>query len=338
MKALLAVAASAVAAFAVADGASTAVFARQDRAIVPALDVVEVQPNFHVIAGAGGNIGVQLGPDGVVVVDTGHVESASAVLTAIRALSPLPIRYIINTADDDDHVGGNEALARAGASLFGGPNLGPGGAANTIINNGGAASIVGTENTFLRLSGTAGGAPRLASVAWPTETFARGQKTIRINDDGIQILRHTAHTDGDAVVLFRRADVIVTGDIFDMTRFPSIDLARGGSIQGEIDALNALIELAIPSIPMPWKGGGTVIVPGHGRLAEQAEVVEYRDMVTIIRDRIQEMSKNRMTLDQVKAASPTNGWNRRFGAESGPWTTDMFVEAIYENVTAKQRQ
>jgi glyoxylase-like metal-dependent hydrolase (beta-lactamase superfamily II) len=335
MKALLALAALALA---ITTGASSAVLARQDHPTGPTLDVIEVQPNFYMIAGAGGNIAVQLGRDGVVVVDTGSVESASAVLAALRTLSPLPIRYIINTADDDDHVGGNEPLARAGASLFGGPNLGPGGAANTIINNGGAASIVATENTFLRLSGATGQTSRFASVAWPTETFARGQKTIRLNDEGIQILRHTAHTDGDAVVLFRRADVIVAGDIFDMTRFPLIDLARGGSIQGEIDALNALMDLAIPSIPMPWKSGGTVIVPGHGRLAEQAEVVEYRDMVTIIRDRIQEMSNNRMTLDQIKAASPTTGWNRRFGADSGPWTTDMFVEAIFKSLTAKKTE
>ena len=335
MKAALALA-LALAALAVTDGAARAASARQGQPIVPALDVVQIQPNFYMIAGAGGNIGVQLGPDGVVVVDTGSTESAGAVLAAIKALSPLPIRYIINTADDDHHVGGNEVLARGGESLFTGGNLGPGGGDNTIINNAGAASIVATENMSQRLSGASGQPSRYPSVAWPTEAFERRQKTIYLNNEGIQIIRQTAHTDGDAIVLFRRSDVIVTGDIVDMTHFPVIDLARGGSIQGEIDALNALVDLAIPSIPLPWKGGGTTVIPGHGRLAQQAELVEYRDMVTIIRDRIQDMINSRMTLDQIKAASPTKGWSQRFGAESGPWTTDMFVEAIVKSLAPKK--
>lgn len=333
MKAALALV---LAALAVTDGAARAALARQDQPTAPALDVVQIQPNFYMIAGAGGNIGVQLGPDGVIVVDTGNAESAGAVLAAIRALSPLPIRYIINTADDDHHVGGNEALARGGESLFTGGNFGPGGANNTIINNAGAASIVGTENMYQRLSGTAEQPSRYPSVAWPTEAFERRQKTIYLNNEGIQIIRQTAHTDGDAIVLFRRSDVIVTGDIFDMTHFPVIDLARGGSIQGEIDALNALVDLAIPSIPLPWKGGGTTIIPGHGRLTQQAELVEYRDMVTIIRDRIQDMINSRMTLDEIKAASPTKGWSQRFGADAGPWRTDLFVEAIFKSLAPKK--
>ena len=337
MKAALALAlALSLAALAVTDGAAHAAVSRQDTPIAPALDVIQIQPNFYMIAGAGGNIGVQFGPDGVVVVDTGNAESASAVLAAIRALTPLPIRYIINTADDDHHVGGNEILARGGESLFTGGNFGPGGANNTIINNAGAASIVGTDNMALRFGGAAGEPSRYSSVASPTETFARRQKAIYLNNEGIQIIRQTAHTDGDAIVLFRRSDVIVTGDIFDMTHFPVIDLERGGSIQGEIDALNAMVDLAIPSIPLPWKSGGTILIPGHGRLAQHAELVEYRDMVTIIRDRIQDMINSRMTLDEIKAASPTKGWSHRFGAGSGPWTTDLFVEAIFKSLTAKK--
>jgi glyoxylase-like metal-dependent hydrolase (beta-lactamase superfamily II) len=304
----------------------------------PGLDVIKVRPNFYMIAGAGGNIGVHLGPDGVIVVDAGSGASADAVIDEIRKLTPLKIRYIINTSDDDDHVGGNEKLARAGESLFIRNNLGPGGGGNTAINNDGAASIIGTENMFLRMSGATGEPSRYPTVAQPTETFARRLKVMYLNNESIQVMHPpSAHTDGDAIVLFRQSDVIVTGDVFDMTRFPVIDIERGGAVQGEIDVLNQLIDLAVPSIPLPWKEGGTTVIPGHGRLSEQAEIVEYRDMVTIVRDRIQEMIKQRMTLDQIKAASPTKGWNRRFGSDSGPWTTNMFVEAVYKSLTAKPK-
>jgi glyoxylase-like metal-dependent hydrolase (beta-lactamase superfamily II) len=174
-------------------------------------------------------------------------------------------------------------------------------------------------------------------VAWPTETFSRRFKDLFLNREGIQMIYEpAAHTDSDSVVVFRRADVVVTGDIFDITRFPVIDVDKGGSINGEIAALNHLLELTIPSIPMPWlTEGGTQVIPGHGRACEEAEIVEYRDMVTIVRDRIRDMMARGMTLDQIKAANPTNGWRRRFGSDSGPWTTNMFVEAVYRSLTAK---
>jgi glyoxylase-like metal-dependent hydrolase (beta-lactamase superfamily II) len=301
----------------------------------PGLDVIRLRPTFYMIAGAGGNIGVQLGPDGVIVVDTGSASLADSVIAAIKALTPLRIRYIINTSDDDDHVGGNEKVARAGESLFLRGNLGPGGANNTAISNEGAASIVGTENMYLRLSAVTGSSAKYPAIAQPTEAFARRLKVMHLNNESIQIFHPpSAHTDGDAIVLFRQSDVLVTGDVFDMTRFPVIDVDRGGSVQGEIDVLNQLIDLAVPSIPLPWRDGGTIVIPGHGRLAQQAEIVEYRDMVTIIRDRIQDMIDRGMTLDQITQASPTKGWDRRFGSESGPWTTRMFVEAVYRSLTS----
>ena len=137
----------------------------------------------------------------------------------------------------------------------------------------------------------------------------------------------------DSIIFFRRADVIVTGDIIDLRRFPVIDAAGGGSIQGELDALNALLELAIPAMPLIYKEGRTFLVPGHGRIADHAEVVEYRDMVTVVRDRIQSMIDKGLTLDQVKAANPTQGYRARYGSDTGPWTTDMFVEAVYKGLT-----
>ena len=325
----------AIAIAALAVGAGPGASAQQG--VTRGLDVIRIRPNFYMIAGAGGNIGVQLGSDGVIVVDSGSGAAADAVIAEIQKLTPLKIRYIINTADDDDHVGGNEKLARAGESLFIRNNLGPGGGGNTAINNDGAASIIGTENMFLRISGATGEPSRYPTVAQPTETFARRLKVMYLNDESIQIMHPpSAHTDGDAIVLFRQSDVIVTGDVFDMTRFPVIDIERGGSVQGEIDMLNQLIDLAVPSIPLPWKEGGTTVIPGHGRLSEQAELVEYRDMVTVIRDRIKDMLDRRMTLDQIKAAAPAKGWNRRFGSDTGAWTTNMFVEAVYRSLTAGQ--
>jgi cyclase len=321
-----------LAAAALALGAAEAVVAQQTPAAGSGLEVIRLRPSFYMIAGAGGNVGVHVGPDGVIVVDAGSTDRADAVAREIRALTPLPVRYIINTSDDDDHIGGNEKMARAGQSLFLRNNLGPGGGGNTAINNDGAASIIGTENMYLRMSGLS----KYPTVAQPTETFARRLKVMYLNDESIQIMHSApAHTDGDAMVLFRQSDIIMTGDVFDMTRFPVIDLSRGGRVQGEIAVLNQLIDLAVPSIPLPWKEGGTLVVPGHGRVSQQAELVEYRDMVTVVRDRVQDMINQHMTLDQIQKASPTKGWDRRFGADSGAWTTAMFVEAVYKSLTAE---
>jgi cyclase len=310
---------------------SRVALALQNSQSIEALEVVQVQPGFYMIAGAGGNIAVQTGPDGIVLVDAGSAQKADAVLATIKKLSDRPIRYIINTGADADHVGGNEKVARAGKSLFTG---GPGGGAGTAISNEGGASIVGPEEVLLRMSAPTGKQSPYPSVAWPTETFTRKQKNLYLNREGIEVIRQrAAHSDADSIVLFRRSDVIVAGDIFDTTRFPVIDVEKGGSIQGEIDALNRLIELTIPAIPLPFQEGGTQVIPGHGRVSDQAEIVEYRDMVTIVRDEIRGMIEKGMTLEQVVAASPTHGYNSRYGSDTGPWTTKMFVEAVYKSLT-----
>jgi cyclase len=294
----------------------------------PPLEVVRLRPTFFVIVGAGGNIAVQTGQDGVVLVDSGTAALADTVLSTIRTLSDRPIRYIINTSAARDHVGGNEKIAAGGQSLFSGTR-------NTVS---GGASIISTENASRRMSTASAIEPALPGLARPTETFNQRQKSLYLNDEGIQVMhQRAAHSDGDSIVFFRRSDVIVAGDIFDITRFPVIDVDRGGSIQGEIDALNDLIALAVPSIPLPWKEGGTYVVPGHGRICEEAELVEYRDMVTIIRDRVQDMVTRGMNLAQIKAASPAQGYTRRYGSETGAWTTSMFVEAVHRSLTAGTR-
>jgi glyoxylase-like metal-dependent hydrolase (beta-lactamase superfamily II) len=291
------------------------------------LEVLQLRPNFFMIAGAGANIGVQIGDDGVVLVDAGSSASAPSVLAAIQKLSPRPIRYIIDTSADPDHVGGNETLSKAGQTLF--TAAGSFGLPGNFLE--GVASIRSAEKVLSRMSAPTGQASPYPAAAWPTETFDHARKYMFLNGEGIEILHQpAAHTDGDSVVFFRRSDVVVAGDILDTTRFPMIDVARGGSIEGEIAALNRLIELAIPSVPIVSREAGTIVVPGHGRLCDQLDVVEYRDMVSIIRDRVRDLRDAGTTLDQVKAASPARGYTRRYGAESG--STDHFIEAIYNSL------
>jgi glyoxylase-like metal-dependent hydrolase (beta-lactamase superfamily II) len=175
-------------------------------------------------------------------------------------------------------------------------------------------------------------------AAWPTETFNQPRKYMYLNGEGIEIFHQpAAHTDGDAIVFFRRSDVIVAGDVFDTTRFPVIDVAKGGGIRGEIAALQKLVETAIPSVPIVSREEGTLIVPGHGRICDQLDVVEYRDMVTIIRDRIRDLMKEGLSLEQIRAAKPARGYTRRYGSENDSWTTDHFVEAVYRSMSEKQQ-
>jgi glyoxylase-like metal-dependent hydrolase (beta-lactamase superfamily II) len=297
------------------------------------LDVVRIRDNVYMIAGAGANITLQFGGDGAVVVDAGALASADAVIAAIRKVTPQPIRYVIDTSDDGDHIGGNEKIAKAGRTLFQTNNqLGEG------MTNGGAAAILSAEKVLRRMSAPTGKASPFPTAMWPTETYDQRRKYMYLNGEGIEVLHpSSAHTDGDSIVFFRRSDVVAAGDILDLTRFPVIDVARGGGVQGEIDALNRLVELAIPSVPLVSQEGGTYVVPGHGRLCDQLDVVEYRDMVTIIRDRVQDLMKKGQTLDQIKAAAPTAGYNARYGSTSGSWTTSMFVEAVYNSLRGPAR-
>ncbi len=293
------------------------------------VEVLQVRPNFYMIAGAGGNIGVQVGEDGVVVVDSGASAQSDAILAAIKRLTPSPIRYVINTNSDADHVGGNDKLSQAGQTLFTGRTIGlPTEFAGT------AASILATENVLTRMSGAT---PAYPSTALPTETFFYPRKYMFLNDEGIEVLHQpAAHSDGDAIVFFRRSDVVVAGDVLDTTRFPVIDVAKGGSIDGEIAALNRLVDIAIPSVPIVSREIGTSIIPGHGHICDQLDVVEYRDMVTIIRDRVRDLIKAGRTLEDVKAADPARGYKARYGSTTGSWTTNQFVEAIYRSLTSKK--
>jgi glyoxylase-like metal-dependent hydrolase (beta-lactamase superfamily II) len=301
------------------------------------LTVVQIRSNFYVISGAGGTIVMQTGPEGVILVDSGTTEMADKVLATIRRVTPLPIRYIINTSMDPDHVGGNERLARAGLTILAGAIAAGAGLSDDLVTNSGRASVLAHENVLTRMSAPTGQQSPVPFALWPTKTFAFRLYSMYLNGEGIQVIHQpAAHTDGDTIVFFRRGDVIATGDIIDTTRFPFIDVKKGGSVQGEVDALNRLMDLSIHNLPLQWYPDRTFLVPGHGHVYDKLDLLEYRDAITVIRDRVQDLIDEGKTLAQVKAANPTLGYRSQYGADSGPWTTEMFVEVVYNELVAKK--
>jgi cyclase len=302
------------------------------------LDVVQIRPNFYVLAGDGANVLAQLGPSGVVLVDSGSGAMSTQVLAEIRRLTDLPIRYIISTSMDADHVGGNEALSKAGLSILPGAVAAGAGLGDDLVSNRGAASVLAHENVLTRMSAPVGQQGPAPFALWPTKTFAYRQYSMYLNGEGIQVIHQpAAHTDGDTIVFFRRGDVIATGDIVDTTRFPFIDVARGGTLQGELDALNRLMDMSIHNLPVQWYPDRTLLVPGHGHVYDKLDLLEYRDAVTVVRDRIKVLIDEGKTLAEVRAANPTLGYRSQYGADSGPWTTDMFVGVVFQELLAAKK-
>ena len=291
------------------------------------LHAQQVRGNVWMLSGAGGNITIDSGNEGVLLVDTGGADATDQVLAEIANISTKPIRYIIDTHLDPDHTGGNEKIAKLGQTIAGGD------VTNLTDDAREGAKVIAQQNVLNRLTAPDGGRPPSPFGMLPTDTYFGSRKDLFFNDEGIRIIHpKNAHTDGDSIVFFRRSDVISTGDVFTTTGYPVIDLAHGGSIQGELDALNQILGMVITA---PNEEAGTYVIPGHGRLCDAADVAYYRDMVTIIRDRILDMQKQGMTLEQVQAAKPTRDYDPRWGAAAGSWTTDMFVEAVYKSLGEK---
>lgn len=293
------------------------------------IHVLPVQGNVYMLVGDGGNITVQVGKQGILLVDTGLAQMSDQLLAQLRTMSDGPIRYIINTHLHADHTGGNQKIAKAGITITGG-NV-----AGNLSDASEGAAVIAYQKVLDRMSAApAANETPIPFGALPTDTYLTREKPMHFNGEGIEIIHQpAAHTDGDSLVFFRRSDVVSAGDIFTPGSYPIIDMAHGGSIQGIIDGLNHLIELTIPA---EKQEGGTYVIPGHGRLCDQADVVEYRDMATIIRDRIQDLIRKGMTLEQVKAARPTRDYDPQYGATSGFWTTDKFVEAAYQSLIARK--
>src|SRR6516225_11867779 len=335
-----------------------------------AVHVMPVQGNIYMLIGAGGNIAASIGKDGILLVDSGKAEMATTVLQTVLQLatsvaaSPAPnrclglhcpdspyrwtspslsaiiaspaaakpVRYILNTSADPDHAGGNERLSELPSrTKILGVTIPPVGVAP-------GATIIAHESVLSRMSAPSGkdaadkDKTAFPSGDWPTDSYRDASYKLSefFNGEGIQLFHElAAHTDGDTVVFFRYSDVIVAGDILRTDSYPVFDIDKGGSLNGVLDALTHILDVAVPQFRSQ---GGTLIIPGHGRLCDTGDVANYRNMVAIMRDRIEALIKRGMTLDQVQAAKPTFDYDGLYGSTTGPWTTDMFVEAVYKSL------
>ena len=320
------------------------------------VDVLPVRDNVYAIFGAGGNIVVSVGNDGVLLVDAGRAEMSDKVLAAVQRLQrewvvrhepksvgfgaetrssvserhitapPKPIRYILDTSADADHVGGNEKLRNAGHTFTGG-NV-----AGNIADATEGAAILAHENVLTRMSHGAEGQPAVPADALPTDAYFVDFYKLShyFNGEGIQLFHMPkAHTDGDSIVHFRGTDVIALGDLMSTGSYPVIDVAKGGTINGVVEGLNRVLDMSIAEFRLE---GGTLMVPGHGRLVDSADVAYYRDMLTIIRDRVEDLVKKGRTLEQVQAANPSGDYDTEYGSTAGPWTTANFIEAVYKTL------
>ena len=286
------------------------------------LDVLQVQGQVYLIAGAGGNIVAQVGDQSILLVDTGYAQMAPKVIAAVRKLSNKPLRTIINTTMMDSHTGANGLLVKEGRQI---DNTGPG-----LGGRPNEADLI----AHARLLGlmTDAGRDKIPVDRWPPSTYPGKQKDLSSNDEAVVILAvPNGVTAGDSMVWFRKSDVIATGEIMNMASFPFIDVANGGTINGILDGLNTILEITVPKHNQE---GGTMVVPGYGRIGDEHDVLEYRDMLTIIRDRVQNAVKKGMTLQQVKALKPTvtYEYEPRFNRDPA-WTAEMFVEAVYKNLS-----
>jgi cyclase len=326
------------------------------------LHVMPVRGNVFMIVGGGSNVTVSAGVDGILLVDTGSAAMADKMLETINEIdratsapgrmttcvgpscypsgslgpftefgwagpsynaviaspkAPKPIRWILQTTVDADHTGGTPKIAVAGKTYNGGE-------AGRLVGDITPATVVAHENVLKRMT-----ASKFPEAGWPTETYyiPTYKMSQYINGEGIQMYHvPAAITDTDSVVYFRFSDVISAGDVYTSGRYPMIDVARGGTVQGEIDALNKIIDIAFPEYRHQ---GGTMIVSGHGRLGDTADVAIYRNMVVVIRDRILDLKKQGMTLQQVKTTKPTLDFDGIYGMP------DKFIDSVYQTLGSK---
>lgn len=289
-------------------------------ATAESLRTTHVVDHIYMIAGAGGNVTVSVGESGIMLIDAGQAEMSQALLDAVQAISDGTIRYIVNTSVLAEHTGGNERIRAAGATFTGGNATVVGG-----VDVG--AAIVAHENTLHRMAAN----PDQPSAAWPTETFFVPKTDFYFNGEPVELMYQPEAVDNtNLIVHFRRSDVISAGDVFRLDSYPVIDLRNGGSIEGVLASLNRLVDLAVSDT---LAEGGTLIIPGHGRISDEGDLVRYRDMVTVIRDRIQALIERGYSLKDTIDARPALDYDSRYGRPE--WTSEMFIEAVYGSLKAR---
>jgi cyclase len=298
-------------------------------------EAVQIRDTVYMLVAPddGANLTLQFGADGVLLVDTPAPDLAPQLRETVTRLAGAPIRYVINTSIDPVHRGGNAPLARpegfvgSPGALFGSTGL-TGGVPTTALGGPVAVPILAHENVLNRL--VREDAP---ATALPTVEYFDATKDFSMNDEAIVVYHAPAAiTDGDSMVFLRGSDVLATGDVYTPDRYPTIDLTRGGSVQGLISALNHVLTLTVPKA---FQEGGTKVVPGHGRLSEEADVVEFRDMVVIIRDRVRAYQDRGMSLEEIQAESPSFDYDREYQSAFGP-APEEFVETIYRSLDVAQ--
>jgi glyoxylase-like metal-dependent hydrolase (beta-lactamase superfamily II) len=281
---------------------------------VPAAASLHVAGQVWLVAAGGYNAAVQIGAEGVLVVNPGPQDVADAVLEEIARIAPdKRIRVIVDTDDLARHIGGNAKLAS-----------GPAPRAQR-------AAVIAHENASLRIA-TAG----LSDMHSPTDTFFRGTRELHFNGEPIEIVHvPNATSDGDVLVFFRESDVVVAGGVIEDLTYPVIRLEDGGSVNGTLAALNRILDMTIAE----WRAqGGTMVIPNRGRIYDEGDVAEYRDMVTIVRDRVQDAIGKGNTLEQVQAARLARDYDGRYGAAAGPATADAFVATVYRSLSTETKE
>jgi glyoxylase-like metal-dependent hydrolase (beta-lactamase superfamily II) len=274
------------------------------------IGVLKVQGNVYMLVTSAGNIAAQVGDDGILVVNTGTQALAPKIAAALKKIADKPILWVVNTDADPDRMGGNELLPRLSGL---GPRQEP--------------RIVAYENVLDRVTKKKAQIPE---ALWPNDEYFRPAKDFSFNGEAIEVYHvPDALTDGDSLVHFRRSDVLATGDVFTPGFYPKIDLEQGGTVQGLLDALNQILQI---TVPLKYEEAGTYVIPGRGRLCDEADVVEFRNMVTIVRDRVRDLIRKDKTLEQVVAAKPTWDYDTQYDAPSA----NAFVTAIYKTLTGKK--
>jgi cyclase len=263
----------------------------------------KITDNFYTVDGRGGTIGVLVGPQGTFMVDTQFAPLTDKIVAAIKQISPNPIRFVVNTHVHPDHTGGNANLGKMGATIFARDEL-----RDRLMNP--APGANGQPGT-----------PAMES-ALPVITY-ENKITFHLNGETVDLIPiRKAHTDGDTMVYFHNADVIMTGDFYRSIGYPNIDRANGGSLDGMIAGLAQIVALAGPN---------TKIIPGHGPIVDRNAVAAHRDMILGVREQVAKLMQQGKTADEVVAAHPTSDYDAKVppAAPNGDRAADRFVGQLY---------